>query len=250
MLLEQVVRTRGLDTVFSTTDLDALEKYQWDASGLVPIWQKMEKEIKKVHSKKDVSGQDCGIFKDNGSLNSGCLGDWQYIGGNHDSFVSKVAPKKFGVNDCLWIEHGHLKDPNNSPQAIKSGIFFTGLNVLAELKEIGDPIKSIESDRRPLFLGNAAEVNKQRIFKEGKRPYSMIITGHTHRAYVALVQVSGRLPNQSRILQLLYDQGWESLDWKGYVKKLPYAVPLLYTSGEPPSLQTVARIIAGIAKYK
>jgi hypothetical protein len=101
-----------------------------------------------------------------------------------------------------------------------------------------------------LFLGNAADVNKQRIFKEGKRPYSMIITGHTHRGYAAMVQVNRSLPNQFQVLQLFYDQGWESLDWKGYVKKLPYAVPLLYTSGESPSLQTVVRIIAGLAKYK
>ncbi len=249
-LLEQVVKARGLDTVFPTADLDMLEKNKWDTSGLIPIWQKMETEIKKAHTKKDVRGQDWGIFKDKGFLNSGCLGDWQYVGGNHDSFISKVAPKKFGVNDCLWIEHGHLKDPKNSPQAINSGTFFTGLNVLAELKKIGDPIKSIESSRRPLFLGNAADVNKQRIFKEGKRPYSMIITGHTHRGYAAMVQVNRSLPNQFQVLQLFYDQGWESLDWKGYVKKLPYAVPLLYTSGESPSLQTVVRIIAGLAKYK
>jgi len=78
----------------------------------------------------------------------------------------------------------------------------------------------------------------------------MIITGHTHRGYAAMVQVNRSLPNQFQVLQLFYDQGWESLDWKGYVKKLPYAVPLLYTSGESPSLQTVVRIIAGLAKYK
>lgn len=77
----------------------------------------------------------------------------------------------------------------------------------------------------------------------------MIITGHTHRGYMALVRVAKSLPHQFEVLQVLYDQGWEELDWKGYAAKLPYAAPLLCTGGEWASLQTVARIVGGIIKH-
>ncbi len=211
------ISKRGLDKVFTGSDLDALEKQPWNSGGLKPVWKKIEKEIQKAHSYPTYDGihrkiGKRGIFKSDGTINAPGL-DWTYVGGNHDSFVSKTKPIDVGMNKAIFMEHGHLRDPFNNPAAMKKGIFLTGINLVGELKKIGDQIKGLESSRRyNTFEPNAGIMNKNRLLNKGSGPeqYSLIVTGHTHRAYVSFLEANKDPQKSYKKIATLYDQGWSS----------------------------------------
>lgn len=254
-LLQAEIEKRGLDKIFSNKDMEMLEKYQWDSKELLGVWDKMKKEIQKAHRIKDIAGNEVGLFDKKGRINCKDLPNWTHIGGNHDSFVSDVTPRKYGINDCIWMEHGHLNDPKNNPANINEGVFWTGCNVIAELKQWGDQAKELDSNRRPLFLRNAAAVNINKFLRKKERAYSLIVTGHTHSPYIALLRVRKDLPKHFEIISVLYDQGWKELKLMDYIKKLPGAFetahPMTMTTGGVfPAFSTIFRVMTGLSRIK
>jgi hypothetical protein len=248
------IRRRGLDKVFSAADLKSLERQPWDSPTLKPVWQKMKDAIQRAHRITDVHGQDAGLFKNDGHINADLL-DWTHIGGNHDSFISDVTPRAFGTNKAVWVEHGHLRDPKNCPTNVSEGIFWTGANVIAEIKNVGDQAKGLESNRRPLFQGNAASTAENRAFRDKGRPYSVIVNGHTHRSYAALLTVRRDLPRDYEPIAVLYDQGWKELNWKDWVKAVPDIARIVDVALEDVAsvalspLLPLLHICGSIAKY-
>lgn len=248
------IQKRGLDKVFTSGDLINLEKQPWDSDTLQPVWRNMKRCIQEAHRFRDIHGREAGLFDRTGRINAQ-LGDWTHIGGNHDSFVADIRPRAFGVNEAVWVEHGHLRDPYNCPAKMNSGIFLTGINVIAEMKRVGEEIKGLESDRRPNFQKNAAETAEQRAFRDKGRPYGVIVTGHTHRGYAALLRVRKDLPKDYEPVAVLYDQGWPVLKWTDWAKALPSMATVLSVAGGLLSgasltrFRSILRIMGGVAKY-
>lgn len=219
--LRRDIEKRGLDKIFSQQDVQALETQKWNAPGLRPVWKRIQRCIQQAHRFKEIAPagwSNRGIFRPDGRLDVD-LPDWTIVGGNHDSFVTNVTPIRRGVNDAVFMEHGHLRDDKNCPEKILSGIFFTGLNAVAELKGVGDQIKSFEASRRELFQKNAGSVNAQPDYPyrkpagAGPGHYSLVITGHTHRQYVSLLSLDSRAPTSVHQTHVLHEQKWPSRPW-------------------------------------
>jgi hypothetical protein len=181
------------------------------------------------------------------------------VGGNHDSFVTDVTPIHRGLNDAIFIEHGHLRDPENCPEKMLNGIFWTGLNAAAELKGVGDEAKSVEKNRREIFRKNAYDVNFNPEYQYRKRPgsvpdyFPVVVTGHTHRRYIALMREHPSLPQQSETVTVFHEEPWPNRPW--YFLQASTDPKLVYYAlrdvGAYPALDhwLTARIAGALARH-
>jgi predicted phosphodiesterase len=215
--LRSNLEQRHLENLLEPACIRAISQTQtrWDHESLRPIWQEIKSAIEKVQVVPDNGpptwrGQS--IFNGSGGVRP--FGQWTIVGGNHDSFVTDTTPISRGPNHAIFIEHGHLRDDSNSPEKMLSGIFWTALSTALELKGVGDEGKRIETDRRPMFIKNAADVNLRPDYpfrkKGGSGPdyYSVIVTGHTHRKYVALLREHPSLPGQYEQQMVFHKDPW------------------------------------------
>jgi len=214
--LRREIASRKLDEIFSQRDVGKLLTVKWDDPSLRPIWLKMREAIERVQqiSPKGRENRGArGLFTAQGRINAD-LADWTIVGGNHDSFVTDVTPIRRGVNDAIFIEHGHLRDAANAPAHILSGIFWTSLNAAAELKGVGDEAKNIEGNRREAFRNSAADTNLDPGYQyrkptgTGPDHYSVIVTGHTHRQYVACLGEHPALPHHHETVAVFHETPW------------------------------------------
>jgi hypothetical protein len=90
---------------------------------------------------------------------------------------------------------------------------------VAELKGVGDEIKSFEPARRELFRDNAADVNLnphyryRRSAASGPGYYPIVVNGHTHRKYVALLREHPALPNVPQTVSVFHEDPWPERPW-------------------------------------
>jgi hypothetical protein len=205
---------RGLNTIFSSGDLAKLQTLTWTDESLKPIWRKMKTAIQRAQVIQNSHGGQRSLFNELGRINHPDLSDWTIVGGNHDSFVTDVTPQRRGVNDAIFIEHGHLRDFWNSPATMLLGIALTGVSTAAEIKRVGDEAKGIEGSRRGTFLENAAkssfdpkyEYSKPR--GHGPEHYSIVVNGHSHRKYAALIEEDPRGMGGSQARLVFCEDPW------------------------------------------
>ncbi|HEY5285026.1 MAG TPA: hypothetical protein VIM14_19695, partial [Polyangia bacterium] len=218
--LRREIATRKLDQIFTHHDVAKLGSVKWDAPSLRPVWTKMQEAIQRVQVVSESSigkWRNRGLFTERGHLNADLV--WTIVGGNHDSFVTDVTPIRRGVNDAVFIEHGHLRDDKNAPETILTGVGLTGLSAVAELKGVGDEIKSFEKSRRKVFQDNAAGVNLdpnyryRRSATSGPGYYPIVVNGHTHRKYVALLREHPALPKVPETVSVFHEDPWLTRPW-------------------------------------
>jgi hypothetical protein len=180
-----------------------------------PIWLKMKEAIESVQVATENGRR---LFTPEGRINAD-LSNWTIIGGNHDSFVTDVTPLRRGINNAVFIEHGHLRDDKNGPTHMFNGVFWTGLGTAAELKGVGDEAKNVETSRRDAFLKNAADVNFKPDYEfrkpsgSGPDHYSIVATGHTHHQYVALLREHQSLPAKFETVAAFHEEPWPEGFW-------------------------------------
>ncbi len=197
--IQKDARDRGYDKIFSKSEIDNLSKLKWDDGKLKDVWKKMQHQIERRYPLMFQAKKTGRFDPDMNQV---------IIAGNHDSFLENPYTHELGVNNAVRLEHLHYNDEFNKPENMAAGQFMTALNLLAETLGLGDQAKALETSRRAQFAKDVAGINWGR-HKAGKKPYELIITGHTHRAYAGIIRMKQSKTELSYSVDTKYEHHWQ-----------------------------------------